>query len=86
MDPALNTSDRDATSCRRRGIVKRCTTAARVGRTSRVRSGLPQRRVGSNYARNVPAVAWWHHHPQQLDKTLSSSIRTRTRSGPSKRR
>jgi len=58
MDPALNTSDRDATSCRRRGIVKRCTTAARVGRTSRVRSGLPQRRVGSHYARNVPAVAW----------------------------
>ena len=58
MDPSLNTSDRDATSCRRRGIVKRCTTAARVGRTSRVRSGLPQRRVGSNYARNVPAVAW----------------------------
>ena len=58
MDPSLNTSDRDATSCRRRGIVKRCTTAARVGRTSRVRSGLPQRRVGSNDARNVPAVAW----------------------------
>src|SRR5262249_15864320 len=74
MDPSLNTSDRDATSCRRRGIVKRCTTAARVGRTSRVRSGRPHRPVGSNYARNLPAVAWWTYRREAAIRRHLSSI------------
>jgi len=40
------------------GIVRRCGTASRVGRKSRVANGRPKRWVGGNRVRKAPSVAW----------------------------
>jgi hypothetical protein len=58
MAPSPTTADHDGIGCPRQRTAKRCGTASRAGRTSRVANGRPQRRVGRNRVRKVPAVAW----------------------------
>ena len=56
MVPLPNTFDHDGIGCLPLRTAKRCTTASRIGLTSRVRSGPLKRRVGENRAQNASSA------------------------------